>query len=1571
MKLEGEAATGDKAEIPEGTLYGGDVIQTVGVVTQRYDESKGGVYCVEVGKAGSGGLQFTVQAPADVTVDASSTGSSNASAIGLLNVQTGALVEHEITTVIGTDKTTLTYTDLPAGTYKVISPENAELNRSARIHGLTVAVKSAETEPPVTPPQKPETPSGNGTTYTFDATTDVTPGTDKDAIPAGTTYADGFIKVVGTVTQRVKADTGAVTSTEVAKNGTGAYEFTITGTADVSFVTSSTGGSNTSTIALVDGSGNAVSNKEGISEVTGTGKQTLTYENLPAGNYQILSPQSSYGRGARVYTITITEYPVIVTTEYSFDATTDVTPGVDKDAIPAGTTYADGFIKVVGTVTQRVKADTGAVSSTEVGKNGTGAYEFTITGTADVSFVTSSTGGSNTSTIALVDGSGNAVSNKEGISEVTGTGKQTLTYENLPAGTYQILSPQSSYGRGARVYAINITETSGGSRPARKAWADVAAPVIGEITSQNGKITVPFTMVIGYDGADAVTVKLLDETGAEADWETYGNTGTSGTVVFEPNASGSYKIQIAASRSGETDKVVTQETPVSFVLPLKAPVISSATSTGGGKVSVVWSAVPEAERYEVFCDGTLAGTTEELSYEVTGLTVGTEYAFTVTAVRGEDASDPSAAVTATVTEDAQRVWGFTRYGSSTNDSNNGYVGDLNADGAVTVYSEGGKGKIVPNSTDGVAFYYTAIPAEYNFTLRATVTVDSWTLSNGQEGFGLMAADRLGPNGDSAAFWNNQYMAIATKVEYTTDSGKYSMKLGLGAMAKTGLTPANLPTGAEMPAGFSSVTTTLDHTPEALGNGAGTYNIIGNATASVPGTIAEKTTFVLELQKNNTGYFVTYYDAAGNVITRVKDYDPGALTRLDADNVYAGFFASRNARATFSDVTLTTILASEDAPGEERPVTKIEPTIAITSATTANSESYTAYLYSNVAGTAVLKKDGEIVAENIAITGGVRQEVPVTLAQGENKLEVTFTPDPDQDLGEFTELTSADPISASLTVSYQAAWADQNNLYIAPSGTPEGKGTKASPLDIYTAIRNVQPGQTIVMMEGTYLLDAPVKIEQGIDGTADKPIRMIADPEAASRPVIDFQKKVTGITHGGDYWYFQGFDVTNSANGQKGFQVSGHYNTLDGINTYNNGNTGIQISRYSSSDPRSEWPSNNLILNCTSHNNADAGYEDADGFAAKLTCGEGNVFDGCVAYNNADDGWDLYAKVETGPIGAVTIRNCVAYGNGYLEDGTNAGNGNGFKMGGESLSGKHKLINSYAFFNKAKGIDSNSCPDIIVENATSYNNESYNVAFYTNNAANTDFSATGIVSFKDASIKSGLSTGENLKPKGTQDTAKYLGDTNYYWDGTASKNASGAAITADSFVSLEFKGVNRNADGTIDLQGFLELKDSTGSGAAPGGTGSDKPEIDPDKEPIDYPFTQGGGQTVTQGESAAFKTGADFGKYEKVIINGKLLMNANITGNASGTTLTLSKTFTESLEPGTYTLEIHYEDGVAKTTFQVKAAPATDPTTRPTRPNTGGNAGTGDEFPMSALIVVMTLALIGIAVLVLSNRKFKK
>ena len=75
------------------------------------------------------------------------------------------------------------------------------------------------------------------------------------------------------------------------------------------------------------------------------------------------------------------------------------------------------------------------------------------------------------------------------------------------------------------------------------------------------------------------------------------------------------------------------------------------------------------------------------------------------------------------------------------------------------------------------------------------------------------------------------------------------------------------------------------------------------------------------------------------------------------------------------------------------------------------------------------------------------------------------------------------------------------------------------------------------------------------------------------------------------------------------------------------------------------------MNVYSHDNFDPDNgEDADGFAAKLTVGPGNVFDGCISSYNTDDGWDLYTKSETGPIDPITIKNSVAHHNGQRHRG---------------------------------------------------------------------------------------------------------------------------------------------------------------------------------------------------------------------------------------------------------------------------------------------------------------------------------
>ena len=1021
------------------------------------------------------------------------------------------------------------------------------------------------------------------------------------------------------------------------------------------------------------------------------------------------------------------------------------------------------------------------------------------------------------------------------------------------AGTYYLGVPDGSN----YIFKIEVTETAGGAAaPERGDWSAVAAPVITEaIDDGEGQIKVTVSASIGFDGGDELLVTMYDAEGNEIATRRSIAEKQKHVLLFEPENSGNYTFKAVLNREDEEGKLTSEAVTASFSLPLVAPIIISATSKGAGKMELVWTSVKEATHYEILVNDVVCATTDLNTHMLEGMTVGEKCSFIIKAYRGEESS-VSVPMSATVTEEAQRTWGFTAYGPSASLSKNGYVGSLNEDGFVTVYSEGNGGKIQPPSLDGLAFYYTAIPTDLNFTLRATVSVDSWDYSNGQEGFGLMVADALGAHGDTAGFWNNAYMALLSKVEYryegegddlliydlsATEGTKITMKLGLFALSKTGVTKENQANFNNSPEFKEyAVSTPLEWAAAEWGKETGTYNIVGNYGVAPGGDIEGemRTEFILEIQKNNTGYFITYYNADGTVYKTVKNYDPNALNQLDSDNVYAGFFASRNARVTFSNVELTTINPAEDAPAEERPVTKIQPAITFATDLISNSLDYEMMVDANVSGTVKVIVAGKTVLENVPVKANERAYLNYNLATyGDNRVQVVFTPDPNQYLGEFTQLASTNDVTEILNIVANKCSDHSKVIYVSPTGLPTGNGTKEQPYDIYTAVDRVTAGQTIVLMEGTYRMESSLRIKRGFDGTEDARISMIADLEAKTRPVIDFQGLYSGITHGGDYWYFYGFDVTRSLDGQKGFQVSGNNNVLDQIHTYYNGNTGIQISRYNGKDLFPDWPANNLILNCTSYCNYDAGFEDADGFAAKLTCGEGNVFDGCVAYNNADDGWDLFAKLETGSIGAVTIRNCVAYANGFVPGVEGQGNGNGFKMGGDSLSGKHVLENSYAFWNLSKGIDSNSCPDIIVKDCVSYNNGSYNVAFYTNNASNTAYVASGILSFKDSTIPNGdMTLGEQLKGKGDQNMVAYINDTNYYWYGDSAYNTAGVKIDASAFVSLEFKGITRNADGSINMQGFLERSDKApaNAGVQPGGMASQNPASLPADEAHNLP-----------------------------------------------------------------------------------------------------------------------------------------
>lgn len=422
-------------------------------------------------------------------------------------------------------------------------------------------------------------------------------------------------------------------------------------------------------------------------------------------------------------------------------------------------------------------------------------------------------------------------------------------------------------------------------------------------------------------------------------------------------------------------------------------------------------------------------------------------------------------------------------------------------------------------------------------------------------------------------------------------------------------------------------------------------------------------------------------------------------------------------------------------------------------------------------------------------------------------------------------TTAKPVTPSNPV------VGNNVIYVSPSGNGDGKSID-NPTDVLTAINNVQAGGTIYLLEGTYNYTDTIIIEESNSGTAGAYKTISAYPGA--NVVFDFTgQEVSGSARGfvldGSYWHFYGFEITKA--GDNGMLLSGDNNIIEMMVFNDNQDTGLQISRYQTSYTSIEqWPSNNLVKNCTSKNNCDnETMENADGFAAKLTCGEGNVFDGCLSYNNSDDGWDLYAKSATGPIGVVTIKNCIAFRNGFTEFGEGYGDcdGNGFKLGGGGVGTRHQVENCLAFENLNCGFTDNNNPEFgDMKNCTSYNNNlgGNGKANYMVYRCSADATYENMMSYINVDKisetgASGFSKIANDKFVGSAKNTIYYNSKYYFAKSETLANGSklGEVITpAESdFIKLEapamgtdFHTLWRNADGSPNPDGFAETVSSS-------------------------------------------------------------------------------------------------------------------------------------------------------------------
>jgi hypothetical protein len=245
------------------------------------------------------------------------------------------------------------------------------------------------------------------------------------------------------------------------------------------------------------------------------------------------------------------------------------------------------------------------------------------------------------------------------------------------------------------------------------------------------------------------------------------------------------------------------------------------------------------------------------------------------------------------------------------------------------------------------------------------------------------------------------------------------------------------------------------------------------------------------------------------------------------------------------------------------------------------------------------------------------------------------------------------------------------------------------------------GGQVWILPGTYMFSTPQNLTAV--GAAAAMINISPMPGAA-RPVFDFSGEPQGVSTmdnnrgielKGYYYHLKGFEVRNAAD--NGINITGGFNTVEDIKIHGNGDTGLQITATTAEAGDNTKAANNLILNCDSYENVDVatGGENADGFAAKLRIGPGNVFRGCRAWANADDGWDFFAANDV-----VVLDNCWSFLNGKPPGGMNPqGDGNGFKLGGmpdgsaDEGGAVHKVTNCSAFENLACGFVRNNNPDV--------------------------------------------------------------------------------------------------------------------------------------------------------------------------------------------------------------------------------------------------------------------------------------
>ncbi|HFQ4898761.1 TPA: exopolygalacturonate lyase [Vibrio vulnificus] len=579
----------------------------------------------------------------------------------------------------------------------------------------------------------------------------------------------------------------------------------------------------------------------------------------------------------------------------------------------------------------------------------------------------------------------------------------------------------------------------------------------------------------------------------------------------------------------------------------------------------------------------------------------------------------------------------------------------------TIESRGGK---LANSHEGLTFYYTELPTDVNFTLSADVVLEqlgpeTGATPNRQEGAGLMVRDILGaerlvpqPEGHE---------------EFPSASNMVMNLLRSHSRTNDGMTNfnASFREGVYQPWGTAG--NRLSRVDYAEG---------------VPYGTAE--TFRMTLTRTNDGFKVSYRQGDKEQTQDVTGANANIVEMQNPESQYIGFFASRNAKMSVSNVDLQLSPADTiDAPKYQAKQEQLMFQLA--SADRSATQRYPVQARANYSGTVELKHNGKTVSSK-KVNAGELFSQQVELNRDKNQFELTFTaiegPTLDKQIlrYEVTRVSLPNPLQ----------------LHVSPSGTASGNGSAAKPLDFATAVALLPAGGTIILQEGDY---QGITIPVTASGTAEQ-MKYLKAAEGKVRIVSEFQ-------HDANYWHYENIEVAGAQ-----FFVHGSHNQFEKMVTHSAPDTGFVITSPEKIG-RALWASYNTVIDSESFNNMDPSQINADGFAAKMRIGDGNTFIRCLSHHNIDDGWDLFNKVEDGANGAVTIIDSIAFNNGRTLDVANKGGtiGNGFKLGGEGIPVSHVVKNSLSFNNNMDGFTDNFNPgSLVLSNNVAIDNKRFNYLF---------------------------------------------------------------------------------------------------------------------------------------------------------------------------------------------------------------------------------------------------------------------